>query len=130
MLDVLCTPPRATHGPLGGPADAASPDVLFDKSWAYALLDSVLKRLGNYYEESGRGEVFGAIREYLSWNEGDRPYSEVAAELGMEEPAVRQAVFKMRRRFRAYLEQQVADTVASPEDAKDEVDYLCSVLGR
>lgn len=110
------------------PADPRSPDVLFDKSWAYAMLESVLARLEKYYAESGRSEVFAAIREFLSWNDSDRSYGAVAQQLGMAEPAVRQAVFKMRRRFRAYLEQQVADTVTTPEEAKEEVDYLCAVL--
>lgn len=110
------------------PADTQSPDVLFDKSWAFALLESVLERLEAYYRDSGRQEVYAAIREFLSWNDSDRSYGQVAEQLGMAEPAVRQAVFKMRRRFRAYLEQQVADTVATPEDAKEEVDYLCEVL--
>ena len=63
------------------PADKRSPDKLFDKSWAYAMLESVLERLAKYYEDSGRAEVFGAIREFLSWNDSDRSYGEVAVEL-------------------------------------------------
>lgn len=101
------------------PADARlTPDALFDRAWATALLDQALAALRAEFAGSGRGAEFDALQSCLSWNENTRSYREIANDLGREEGWVKVAVNRMRRRYRKLLEREVAETV--PEASVDE----------
>ena len=50
--------------------------------------------------------------------------------LDMSEEAVRSAVFKLRRRFREFVEEEVAETCVSSAEAKEEIAHLCRILAR
>ncbi|HCN31278.1 MAG TPA: RNA polymerase subunit sigma-24 [Verrucomicrobiales bacterium] len=105
-----------------------SPDILFDQSWAYAVLDSTMARLRKYYEGFGKAALFAEIESCLSWGEKDGSYAEKAARLGLTEAAVRFAVHQMRKRYQSILRGQITDTVATQEDAEAEIAHLCAVL--
>ena len=53
----------------------------------------------------------------------------VAAELEMTEVAVRGAMHRLRQRFGQYIRDEIADTVASPDEIDDEVRHLLAVVG-
>ncbi len=46
----------------------------------------------------------------------------------MSEESLRVRVFRLRRRFGDLLRQQIADTLADPNEADDEIRYLLSVI--
>jgi RNA polymerase sigma-70 factor (ECF subfamily) len=46
----------------------------------------------------------------------------------MNEGAVKVAVHRLRKRYRELLRAEIANTVASEEEAKDEMRYLIEVL--
>jgi RNA polymerase sigma-70 factor (ECF subfamily) len=48
--------------------------------------------------------------------------------MGVSEGAAKMAVFRLRGKFRDLLHAHVAETVASPEEIKEELRYLLSVL--
>ena len=108
----------------------ASPDVLYDQSWAYALLDATMEQLREYYAGLGKETLFTEIKDCLSWNEKDRSYAEIAGRLDLTEAAVRFAVHQLRKRYQAILRAQITDTVETQEDAEQEVAHLCAVLSR
>ncbi len=110
------------------PKDDASPDRLYEKRWALTLLDNVLATLRAIYAKDGKAELFDTLQPSLAWNAGGERYAELAAALGMKENAVRVAVFRLRRRYGDTLRQQVAETVASPEEVAGELDHLLTVL--
>jgi DNA-binding transcriptional regulator PaaX len=56
------------------------------------------------------------------------PYAELAARLGMNEPAVRVAVHRLRARYRQLLRDEIARTVPAPEDIDDELRHLRRAL--
>ncbi len=74
-----------------------------DKAWALSLMDEAMKRLERHYIDTGRQglveHLLPAIEEPLP----DGGYRHAARELGMTESAVRQAVFRMRGRYRLHL---------------------------
>jgi hypothetical protein len=43
---------------------------------------------------------------------------------------VKVAVHRLRRQFRSLLHDEIAQTVASPEDIEDEIRHLWSAVGR
>jgi RNA polymerase sigma-70 factor (ECF subfamily) len=111
------------------PADTASPDRLFDRQWALALLNEVLARLEAEYRDDGKGELFAALKETLIGARAAQPYAALGVRLGLNENAVKVAVHRLRRRYRALLEAEIAETVASPVEAAEEMQHLLRVLG-
>ena len=55
-------------------------------------------------------------------------HAAIAGELGMTEGAVKTAAHRMRRRYRTLMREEIAQTVAGPEEIEDEIRYLLSCL--
>jgi RNA polymerase sigma-70 factor (ECF subfamily) len=110
------------------PADTETPERIFDRRWALALLDRALNRLRDEYHFAGKAALFEALRPALA---GDRStsYAEVAARLQMTEGAVKVAVHRLRARCRDLVRAEVAETVGDPEDVDDELRHLFAALG-
>ena len=104
------------------PIDEMSPEKLFERRWAMTLLDQAMTELKHEYTGSGRSELFESLHPFITGAE-DSPasYAEVAARLGMNENAARQAAFRMRTRFGDLLRSEVALTVASPQELEAEL---------
>jgi RNA polymerase sigma factor (sigma-70 family) len=110
------------------PADNLTADRIFERRWALTLLDQVLTRLESEYRSAGNGKLFDSLKEFLSDEPNRRSQAEVAAELGMTENAVKQAVHRLRQRYRELLRDEIAQTVAVPGDIEDELRHFISVL--
>ncbi len=110
------------------PADTSTPDKLFDKHWAYTLLEEVLNRLEAEYRHNAKGELFLALRETFTGRKESQPYAVLAARLNMNEATVKVAVHRLRKRYRELLSAEIANTVQDPAEAEDELRYLFSSL--
>ena len=110
------------------PASHDTPDRAFDRQWAMALLEVVLGRLRLEYVERGREPLFLGLRETLEAGAETR-YAELAAALGMSAGAVKVAAHRLRRRYRELLREEIAQTVASPEQVEEELHELFAALG-
>lgn len=100
----------------------------FDRRWAVAVLEQVFGRLRQEYASSGRQMLFNTLKPYLSPDGPGCSQAAVAAELGLNENALKQAVHRLRTRYRELLREEVAQTVATPGDIEDELRYLIEVL--
>ncbi|MBS0661406.1 MAG: RNA polymerase subunit sigma-24 [Verrucomicrobia bacterium] len=117
---------------LGGPA-SAEPALEFEAAWATAVLEGALGRVAEDYRATGRGELFEALRPALgSGQQEPADSAQLAVQLGLQPPALRQAVTRLRQRFRAALREQIADTLREPseEAIDDELRALQAVLRR
>jgi RNA polymerase sigma-70 factor (ECF subfamily) len=110
------------------PADTAAPDQAFDRQWALALLETVLNRLEDEYRCDGKANWFGALQPTLTGARESQPYAELAANLGSSEGAVKVAVHRLRKRYRVLLQAEIVETVATPEEAPEEMRYLLRAL--
>lgn len=110
------------------PPDHATPDRLFDREWALALLERVIQRLQTECAAEGRAELLGQTRGYLMVGESAIPYAEAAVRLGLEEGAVRVAVHRLRKRYRELLREEIAQTVNDPAQVKEELRSLQEAL--
>lgn len=110
------------------PADESSPDKVFDKQWALALLNEVVSRLEDEYRRDGKAVLFAALKETLAGPRESQPYIVLAARLGMNEGAVKVAVHRLRKRYRELLQAEIANTVASPEEVEEEMKHLFRTL--
>ena len=110
------------------PADERSPSHYFERKWAFQVLARALVRLRESYAESGKEALFDRLKPFLSGDSERGQISAIAAELEMNEPAVRVAVSRLRKRYRDMLRAEVFDTVADPEAADEEYEHVCRVL--
>ena len=110
-------------------APGDSPDRAFDRQWALALLDLVLGRLRREYRDAGREEMFLGLKDTLGGGRAEIPYRELGAKLGMSEGAVKVAAHRLRARYRELLREEIANTVAGPEEVEEELRELFAALG-
>jgi RNA polymerase sigma-70 factor (ECF subfamily) len=111
------------------PRNTVTPERVYDRRWALAVLERALVALRAEFRANGREALFEAVRANLT-GDGDRvPYREVAERFRMSEPAVRVMVHRMRLRYRDLVRAEVAETVDSPEDVDEELRYLQAALG-
>lgn len=113
-------------------ADAreASPDKVFDREWAVALLARVIDRLHAECEADGRGALFLELRPVLTAGKGAIPYSEPAKRLGMAEGAIRTAAHRLRKRYRELLRHEIAQTLTDPAQVDEEMRALFGAFGK
>lgn len=109
------------------PAHNDTPEKIFDRKWAHALLDRCLVRLAEESKDSAHPERFERLRAFMT-AESEQSYREVARDLGVGESAVRVAVHRMRRRFGEILRAQVAVTVRDETEVAGELRHLLGVL--
>ena len=110
------------------PVDRLTPEDVFERRWALTLLERVLARLRSEHAAAGRGREFERLKPYLTGDEPTTSYREVAADLRLTESAVKTAVHRLRQQFGAALRDEIAETVADPDDVDDEVRHLLGVL--
>lgn len=109
-------------------AHEETPERLYERQWAMALLASVLRELGGEFAASGSERLFERLSPFLTFDAGGDPYASVAEELGMTVGAVKVAVHRLRKRYRNLLRARVADTVAAKEEVDDEIRHLLQSL--
>ena len=110
------------------PKDSRTPDQLFERRWALALLDRVLARLREEYAGPDRAALFEALQPFLAAKQGGETYAAVAARLGRSEEAIKKTVQRMRRRYQGLFRDEIAQTVSTPEEIEDELRHLCDVM--
>ena len=107
---------------------ALPPDRLYDRHWAMTLLDRALTRLRTEQERAGKAREFAVLSRFLTSEKGSIPYAEAANELDISEPAARQAVHRLRRRFRETFREEITQTVAAPGEVDEEIRHLLAAL--
>ena len=111
------------------PRDELSPDKLFDRRWALAVIEQAFARLGSEYSASGKGALFDALKPMLTAPDSARPYAEIGADFGMNEGAVKIAVHRLRQRYGAALRAEIAETVGTAGEIDEELRHLLDALG-
>jgi len=110
------------------PVDPETPETLFLRSWAMALVRRATERLGEEYGSQGKRVVFERLRPMLTGDTGAASRREIAESLDMTENALNVAVHRLRQRFRHQLKEEVSDTLADPGQTEDELRSLLAVL--
>ncbi|PYJ80180.1 MAG: RNA polymerase subunit sigma-24 [Verrucomicrobia bacterium] len=123
-LDDLLARERADQEP----AHKLSADRIYERRWALTLLEQVLARLRVEYEAAGKLPLFDRLKELLAGESSQPSQAEIAAEMQMTENAVKQAFHRLRYRYRQLLHEEIAHTVAVPDDVEDELRHFISVL--
>jgi len=111
------------------PADGMTPERLYERGWAVALLGRVLELLREDYRSSGKSSLFEALCPILVDGGAARSYRELGQALEMSEAAVKVAAHRLRRRYAGRLRSEIATTVTSEREVDDEIRSLLQAIG-
>ncbi len=111
-------------------SDHDTPEVVFDRKWGHALLTRVLARLKVQCAERKKSAIFSELQPVLMSGGSLRGHDAdaIAARLNLSNGALRVALMRHLRDYRAILEAEVLQTVDRPEDVDDEITHLMSVF--
>ncbi len=112
-----------TQFQLADPAERTA-DKAFDREWAVALLAKVIQRLADECDAEGRGRQFAELKVFLTAGKDTLSYANAAQALGLSAGAVRVAVHRLRKRYRQMLRDEIAQTLADPTQADEELRAL------
>jgi RNA polymerase sigma factor (sigma-70 family) len=111
------------------PAHDETPERIFERRWALALIDRVVERLRGEFVHNGRPEHFDRLKVFLL-GQSDAPYAALAQEMNTSEGALKVAIHRLRKRYRELFRQEIAETVADPEEVESELRFLAAVLAK
>jgi RNA polymerase sigma-70 factor (ECF subfamily) len=112
------------------PANELTADQLYERDWALTLLSHVMRRLEDEFVQSGRKPQFDELKGFLIGEHAGCTYSDIAAKLSITPVAAKMAASRLRRRYRELLRDEIAQTVAGPDDVEDEIRNLFATLAR
>ena len=111
------------------PVHEQTPERLFERDWALALLEGVVSVIRRDYEASGRCTSFEVLKVVLEAGSSLASQADIAARLGTTEPAAQVAIHRLRKRYREALRAAIAATVADQAEVDDELKALFAALG-
>jgi RNA polymerase sigma-70 factor (ECF subfamily) len=109
-------------------ATSESPESLFERAWAVAIIDEAMRRLQHECARHGRLRLFQEIQPCLEGDHDAGSYAEIARALGTTEGTIGVTVSRMRRRYLELLRSVILQTVGSPEEVEEELRHLLRVL--
>jgi RNA polymerase sigma factor (sigma-70 family) len=109
------------------PVDCLDAEKIYERRWAMMLVEQALTRLRGESAAAGKSELFERLRRFVA-GESELTWGKAAAELGLSEGAMKAAVHRLRERYRVLLRDEIAHTVADPEEIEEEVRYLVRVI--
>jgi RNA polymerase sigma-70 factor (ECF subfamily) len=110
------------------PTDPETPEKIFDRRWALALIERAMDRLREECRSAGKETLFETLKPAIA---GDRAVShaKLAAALKTTEGAVKSAVYRLRARSADLIREEIAHTVSSPDEVDEELAHLFAALG-
>jgi hypothetical protein len=107
----------------------ASPDALFDRRWAHAILHHALEELQESMKNGQDAGLFHELQPYLEFRSNEEEsYSSLASRLGLTVTALKSKVRRMRQAYRKILFDQISMTLEEGEDPKQELTALLGAM--
>jgi RNA polymerase sigma-70 factor (ECF subfamily) len=110
------------------PGHVETPERLFQRRWALTLLARVLEGLEREVNCENKGPLFEGLKPTLMGESDAASYAQIGIQLGMSAGAVKVAAHRLRKRFRALLQEEIGRTIADLGDLQDEINQLFVAL--
>ncbi|MCB1089214.1 MAG: RNA polymerase subunit sigma-24 [Verrucomicrobiae bacterium] len=122
--------PLAAEGQLPLPEllDTLTPERVFDRQWALALLYGAVQSLAEKYQQEGKETLFLRLKNFVGPDARTENAAAAAEELQMNHGAVRTAIHRLRERYRECLLAAVRDTIGPDENVEDELRHLMAAF--
>jgi RNA polymerase sigma-70 factor (ECF subfamily) len=109
------------------PSHWETPERIFQRKWARAVLDRVLGNLRDDFVKGGNLSQFDRLQGYLGGSDQPRVPA-LAQELGISEAALKSSIHRLRQRYRDLLRNEVAATVDQPAEVDEELRFLLRAI--
>lgn len=109
-------------------AHTLTPEQLYDRAWAWRVLERVRDRLQDDYTRRGHAERFALLESFLPGETSELTYAEAGHRLGLCEGSVKAEVHRLKQRYRSLLRAMIAPTVTDLEEVEDELRALFAAL--
>ncbi|MCB1628210.1 MAG: hypothetical protein KDI48_10795 [Xanthomonadales bacterium] len=119
---------QAEYAP--GMIDPDSPDTVFDRDWAQAVIAEAVQRLQQEASQSGKARLFEALRPYLFESPEPAAASALSAELGIRRNTLAVALHRLRQRLHQRVCDELVQTLIDPADLDSELARLQRSCGR
>jgi RNA polymerase sigma-70 factor (ECF subfamily) len=110
------------------PAHSVTPETIFEKRWAHALLEQTVSGLRSDFVARGKERLFDGLSSFLTSDLRETSYQSAADQLGLPLSAIKTTVHRLRRDYRTKLREEISRTVSSPDEIDEELLYLRKVL--
>ncbi len=107
---------------------ALAPDREFDRQWALTVLSRVVATLEAEFAAGGKAGHFVLLKPWLTGDDDTLSQATIAEHLDMNEGAVKVAIHRLRKRFRELIKAEIAQTVGSEADAREELSHLLAAM--
>ncbi len=107
--------------------DNETPERIFERRWALALLDRVVGCLREEFVQHGSLADFEKLKVFLL-GQAEIPYAELARDMDATEGSLKVAIHRLRKRYRALFLREIAETVADAAEVDSEIRFLFSAL--
>ncbi len=110
------------------PATHETPERIFERRWALAVLEAAFGALKAECEASGKQALFAELSPFLSQEPAPGDYDRAGHALGLTANAVGVAVHRLRRQYRECVREEVAAGLRDPGMVDEELRHLAAAL--
>jgi DNA-directed RNA polymerase specialized sigma24 family protein len=112
------------------PCHELTPEALFERQWALAVLDLVLARLREEFSRKGQAAQFDRLQVFLTGDQDHGSYDRAARDLNLSDGAARTAVHRLRRQYAELVREEIQLIVGDPDEVEGEIRFLLAALGQ
>ncbi|MEP6484203.1 MAG: hypothetical protein ABJB01_07120, partial [Rudaea sp.] len=106
-----------------------SPDHVFERAWAQAVLDSAMRTLRAEAKAAGKAALFDQLREFLIERPLESDYARVAEAFNLRRNTLAVSVHRLRQRLSEIVRNELTDTTEDVENLNQEFDAVRKSLG-
>lgn len=104
-------------------------ELLFEREWALNIVGRALAELRKEMALDHQDRNFEILKPWLTGDCVHISQQKAALDLGISEGAIKVAIHRLRKRFRALVRSEVGRTVEGPEEVENEMILLIKALG-
>jgi RNA polymerase sigma factor (sigma-70 family) len=110
------------------PASTETPERIFERRWALAVLDAAMVHLQKSCYEVGKAALFDHLSPFLSREPEMGEYTALAAKLHLRENTLAVSVHRLRQQYREAVRAEVAAGLTDPAMVEEELRHLADSL--
>ena len=121
---------EATSSPQLTDPTSSIPDSYFDREWALALMDRGLRTVEATFTKSGKSLHFKTLKPWLMGDSTTLCQASAAVALNLSPGAIKVSIHRLRKAFADAIRAEIAQTVDTPEEISQELNYLIEVISK
>ena len=121
---------EATSSPQLTDPTSSIPDSYFDREWALALMDRGLRTVEATFTKNGKPIQFKILKPWLMGDSTTLCQASAAVALNLSPGAIKVSIHRLRKAFADAIRAEIAQTVDTPEEISQELNYLIEVISK